>query len=58
VERPQESYSIVDAKLAAAIKSFSVFILFNNIFDTEYYEKDNVIMPRSNFEFGLTYTFR
>mgnify|MGYP000132311263 CR=1 FL=1 len=35
VERPQESYSIVDAKLAAAIKSFSVFILFNNIFDTE-----------------------
>ncbi|MBT3587064.1 MAG: TonB-dependent receptor, partial [Flavobacteriaceae bacterium] len=58
LERPQESYSIVDAKLAAAIKSFSVFILVNNVFDTEYYEKDNVIMPRSNFEFGLTYTFR
>ena len=58
VERPEESYSIVDAKVATAIKSFSVFVLFNNIFDTEYYEKDHVIMPRSNFEFGVSYTFR
>ena len=58
VERPQQSYSIVDAKIATDIKSFSLFILANNIFDIEYFEKDNVIMPRSNFEFGLTYTFR
>jgi hypothetical protein len=58
VERPKESYSIVDAKVAAAIKSFSVFVLFNNIFDTEYYEKDHIIMPKSNFEFGVIYTFR
>ena len=46
------------AKIATDIKSFSLFILANNIFDIEYFEKDNVIMPRSNFEFGLTYTFR
>ncbi len=58
VERPTESYSIVDAKVSTDIKSFSLFILFNNIFDTEYYEKDHVIMPKSNFEFGLSYTFK
>jgi len=28
------------------------------LFDTEYYEKDNVFMPKSNFEFGLSYTFK
>tara|TARA_R110000787_G_scaffold15134_2_gene46784 strand:- start:19742 stop:21568 length:1827 start_codon:yes stop_codon:yes gene_type:complete len=58
VERPTESYSIVDAKVATDVKSFSVFVLFNNIFDTEYYEKDHVIMPKSNFDFGVSYTFR
>lgn len=58
VERPNESYSIVDAKISTDVKSFSVFFLLNNIFDTEYYEKDHVIMPKSNFEFGVSYTFR
>ncbi len=58
VERPQESYSIVDARIATELKSFSVYLLMNNIFDTEYYEKVDVIMPKSNFEFGVSYTFR
>lgn len=58
VERPADSYSIVDAKVSTDIKSFSIFFLMNNIFDTEYYEKENVIMPKSNFEFGVSYTFR
>ena len=58
VERPTDSYSIVDAKVSTDIKSFSIFFLMNNIFDTEYYEKENVIMPKSNFEFGVSYTFR
>ena len=58
VERPADSYSILDAKVSTDIKSFSIFFLMNNIFDTEYYEKEDVIMPKSNFEFGVSYTFR
>ena len=58
VERPTNSYNIVDVRIASEIKSISLFFLINNLFDTEYYEKDNVIMPKSNFEFGLSYTFK
>jgi outer membrane receptor protein involved in Fe transport len=58
VERPTNSYNIVDVRIASEIKSISLFFLINNLFDTEYYEKDNVFMPKSNFEFGLSYTFK
>jgi iron complex outermembrane receptor protein len=55
VERPVNSYNVVDAKVTANFNSFSVFALANNIFDTEYSEKDFVPMPGSNVVFGLSY---
>ncbi len=55
VERPVNSYSVVDAKITATLKAFTIFALANNIFDTEYSEKDFVPMPESNFVFGLSY---
>ncbi len=55
VERPTNSYSVVDAKITATLKSFTIFALANNIFDTVYSEKDFVPMPKSNFVFGLSY---
>ncbi len=58
VERPTNTYNIVDVKIATELKSISLFFLINNLFDTEYYEKVNVIMPKSNVEFGLSYTFK
>ena len=58
VERPTNTYNIIDFRIASEIKSISLFLLMNNLFDVEYYEKDNVIMPQSNFEFGVSYTFK
>ncbi len=55
VERPTDSYNVVDAKMTANFNSFSVFALINNIFDTAYSEKDFVPMPKSNVVFGLSY---
>ncbi len=55
VERPTNSYNVVDAKMTASFNSFSVFALVNNIFDTEYSEKDFVPMPKSNVVFGVSY---
>ena len=58
VERPTNSYNIVDAKITAKIKSFTIFILANNIFNTTYSEKDFVPMPKGNMLFGLNYSFK
>jgi iron complex outermembrane receptor protein len=58
VERPINSYNVVDAKITINLKKFKVFALANNIFDTEYFEKVNVPLPKSNFVFGLNYKFR
>ena len=58
VERPTDSYNVVDVKIKATIESFTMFALVNNIFDTDYSEKDFVPMPKSNFMFGLSYTIR
>jgi len=58
VERPINSYNIVDAKVKATIESFTMFALVNNIFDTDYSEKDFVPMPKANFMIGLSYTIR
>lgn len=57
VERPTNSYSVVDAKVSTDIKNVSLFLVGNNIFNTEYSEKDNVPMPKGNVEFGVGYTF-
>jgi len=55
VERPIDSYSVIDAKVSATLKSFTIFALVNNIFNTEYSEKDFVPMPKGNVVFGLSY---
>jgi iron complex outermembrane receptor protein len=57
VERPTNSYSIIDAKISAQIKPFTVFILANNIFNTSYTENNFVPMPKGNILFGLNYIF-
>jgi len=57
VERPTNSYSVVDAKISADFKNMNVYGVFNNIFNTEYYEKINIPMPKSNWLVGLKYSF-
>jgi len=57
VERPSNSYSIVDAKVTATWSSFKVYALANNIFNTVYSEKNFVPMPKGNLLFGLSYVF-
>ena len=56
VERPTNTYTVIDAKISATFKSFTAFALANNIFNTDYSEKDFVPMPKGNFMFGLSYT--
>jgi len=58
VERPSNSYNVVDAKIKVTIESFTMFALVNNIFDTDYSEKDFVPMPKANFVFGLSYKIK
>jgi len=58
VERPTDSYNVVDSKVSVDIKSFSFYVIANNIFDAEYSEKDNVPMPGNNFVAGLSYKFK
>jgi iron complex outermembrane receptor protein len=57
IERPINKYHVLDTKLSTKIYKFNVFILANNILDTDYYEKEFVKMPRSNFEVGVEYRF-
>ncbi len=58
IERLTNKYTVVDVKINAKLKSFSIFALANNIFDVAYFEKDFVNMPKSNFEFGVKYTLQ
>ncbi len=55
VERPANSYHVVDAKVTATLKSFQLYALAGNIFNTAYSEKDFVPMPKGNVVFGLSY---
>jgi iron complex outermembrane receptor protein len=57
IERPINKYHVLDTKLSTKIYKFNVFILANNILDTDYYEKEFVKMPKSNFEVGVEYRF-
>jgi len=58
IERPINSYNIMDAKITAKINSFTIFALANNIFNTSYSEKDFVPMPKGNLIFGINYSFK
>jgi len=58
VERPINSYNVIDAKITAKIRSFAFFVLANNIFNTRYSEKDFVPMPKGNILFGFNYSFK
>ena len=59
VERTNgQTYNLVDAKLRAKFKSFTISANANNIFNTEYREQGLVPMPKGNFMFGVTYTIQ
>ena len=58
VERPTNTYQIVDAKITVKMKSFTFYLLANNIFNASYSEKDFVPLPKGNMLFGLNYSFR
>ncbi|NCO62770.1 MAG: TonB-dependent receptor [Flavobacteriales bacterium] len=53
-----DSYAVVDASLNLNLKPFEIFIMANNIFNTEYTETNLVPMPKGNMLFGLTYHFK
>ncbi len=55
VERPTNSYHVMDAKVTGHFKSMTLYALFNNIFDAAYSEKEFVPMPKANVVFGLSY---
>ena len=55
VERPTNSYHVMDAKVTGHFKSMTLYALFNNIFDATYSEKEFVPMPKANVVFGLSY---
>ncbi len=55
VERPINSYNVIDAKLTVKKNSFKVYLVANNIFNATYSEKNFVPMPKGNIMFGLSY---
>lgn len=57
IERPLNKYHVLDARINANFKSFSFFVIANNILDEQYFEKQFIPMPESNFEFGFKYGF-
>ena len=58
VERPTNSYNVVDASLQAKLADFTLSIIGNNIFNTSYVESANIPMPKGNVLMGLTYVFK
>ncbi len=58
VERPTNSYNVVDASVRAVVKGFTFSIIGNNIFNTDYVEANNIPMPKGNVLFGIGYTFK
>ncbi len=57
-ERPINSYNVVDAKITVNLKSFNMYLIANNIFNTEYSENNNVPMPKGNLVIGFNYKFK
>ena len=58
VERPVNSYNVVDASIRATFKGFTFSIIGNNIFNADYVEANNIPMPKGNVLFGIGYTFK
>jgi len=52
-----ESYHAVDVKATLAIESFTISVIGNNIFNTEYTETNLVPMPKGNVLLDLKYLF-
>ena len=42
-------------KVSADIQHFSLFVVANNILDTEYFEKKDILMPKSNYQIGVKF---
>ncbi len=57
IERPLNSYQLVDFKVSSPFKQVNLYGIVNNMFDVKYYEKLNVPMPRFNWLLGLKYNF-
>ena len=57
IERPINKYHVLDAKISSDFKRINFFIIANNILNANYYEKEFIPMPKSNFEVGLKYVF-
>lgn len=49
------SYNLLDEKISFSQKDFSVYVLVNNITDTDYTETFGIPMPQRWFHLGLTY---
>ena len=52
-----DSYSVVDIKASLLLKSFTVSIIANNIFNEEYSETNMVPMPKGNVLAEVKYSF-
>jgi iron complex outermembrane receptor protein len=52
-----ENYSVVDAKVTLAVRSFEVSVIGNNIFNAEYTETNMVPMPKGNVLVDVKYRF-
>lgn len=50
------TYNLVDEKLSFAQKNFSVYVLINNVTNTNYTEAFGVEMPQRWFHIGFSYT--
>lgn len=50
------SYNLLDEKLSFAKKDYSVYVLINNITNTQYTEAFGVAMPQRWFHIGFSYT--
>ncbi len=50
------SYNLLDEKLSFARKDYSVYVLINNITNTQYTEAFGVAMPQRWFHIGFSYT--
>ena len=53
IERPSNSYQVLDVSLRVAIRNFSLSVNASNLLDVSYFEKENVPMPGRNVMVGV-----
>jgi iron complex outermembrane receptor protein len=58
VERPINTYQIIDFKIQSNFDDFLIYGVINNVFDINYYEKINIPMPERNWMVGLNYILK